>query len=59
MNDFVIVGGGPAELSVALVLGRARRNVMVIDDNRPRNAVTHASHRFLTRDGTEPTEFRR
>jgi len=59
MKDCVIVGGGPGGLSAALVLGRARRSVMVIDDNRPRNAVTHASHGFLTRDGIEPAEFRR
>lgn len=59
MKDCVIIGGGPAGLSAALVLGRARRNVMLIDDNRPRNAVTRASHGFLTRDGIQPAEFRR
>ncbi|WP_028611425.1 NAD(P)/FAD-dependent oxidoreductase [Paenibacillus harenae] len=59
MKDCVIVGGGPAGLSAALVLGRARRSVMLIDDNRPRNAVTHASHGFLTRDGIQPAQFRR
>ncbi|WP_088835307.1 NAD(P)/FAD-dependent oxidoreductase [Paenibacillus tyrfis] len=59
MKDCVIVGGGPGGLSAALVLGRARRSVMLIDDNRPRNAVTHASHGFLTRDGIEPAAFRR
>jgi thioredoxin reductase len=41
------------------VLGRARRNVALIDNNRPRNAVTHASHGFITRDGVTPAEFRR
>ncbi|GKS13173.1 hypothetical protein YDYSY3_41730 [Paenibacillus chitinolyticus] len=59
MKDCVIVGGGPGGLSAALVLGRARRSVTIIDNNQPRNAVTHASHGFLTRDGIEPAEFRR
>ncbi|MBB6669505.1 NAD(P)/FAD-dependent oxidoreductase [Cohnella nanjingensis] len=57
--DCAIVGGGPAGLNAALVLGRARRTVALFDDNRPRNAVTHASHGYLTRDGIEPAEFRR
>ncbi|PYI50526.1 NAD(P)/FAD-dependent oxidoreductase [Paenibacillus flagellatus] len=56
--DCVIVGGGPAGLNAALVLGRARRNVALIDDNNPRNAVTRESHGFITRDGIEPSEFR-
>jgi thioredoxin reductase len=59
MKDCVIIGGGPGGLSAALVLGRARRSVMLIDDNYPRNAISHASHGFLTRDGIEPAEFRR
>lgn len=57
--DCAIIGGGPAGLNAALVLGRARRSVALIDNNRPRNAVTHASHGFITRDGVTPDEFRR
>jgi thioredoxin reductase len=56
--DCAIIGGGPAGLSAALVLGRAKRNVVLFDDNQPRNAVTQESHGFLTRDGVEPDEFR-
>jgi thioredoxin reductase len=57
--DVGIIGGGPAGLNAALVLGRARKNVVVIDEGRPRNRVTHESHGFLTRDGIKPSEFRR
>ncbi|MFD0587275.1 NAD(P)/FAD-dependent oxidoreductase [Paenibacillus sp. GCM10027627] len=57
--DCAIIGGGPAGLNAALVLGRARRSVVLFDHNKPRNAVTHASHGFLTRDGVTPAEFRR
>lgn len=56
--DVVIIGGGPGGLNAALVLGRARKHVAVIDEGRPRNAVTHAGHGFLTRDGISPSEFR-
>ncbi|MCU6340131.1 FAD-dependent oxidoreductase, partial [Enterobacter quasiroggenkampii] len=57
--DCVIIGGGPAGLNAALVLGRARRSIVLFDHNRPRNAVTHASHGFITRDGVTIPEFRR
>jgi thioredoxin reductase len=45
-------------LNAALVLGRARRTVLLFDDNQPRNAVTQHSHGFITRDGVAPAEFR-
>lgn len=57
--DVGIIGGGPAGLNAALVLGRARKNVILIDNDQPRNGVTHASHGFITRDGVTPAEFRR
>ncbi|MFK4302907.1 thioredoxin reductase [Paenibacillus sp. RC254] len=57
--DCAIIGGGPAGLNAALVLGRARRSMALIDNNQPRNAVTHTSHGFITRDGVTPAEFRR
>lgn len=56
--DCAIIGGGPAGLNAALTLGRSRRNVLLFDDNQPRNAVTQESHGFLTRDGVKPDEFR-
>lgn len=57
--DCIIVGGGPAGLNAALVLGRARKKVLVIDAEEARNRVTRHSHGFLTRDGITPHEFRR
>src|SRR6185503_4857002 len=56
--DCAIIGGGPAGLNAALILGRARRNVILLDNNNPRNAVTQESHGFITRDGIKPKEFR-
>jgi thioredoxin reductase len=57
--DAVIVGGGPAGLSAALILGRCRRSVLLCDTGRPRNAVATALHGFLTRDGIPPRELLR
>ncbi|MCM3714793.1 NAD(P)/FAD-dependent oxidoreductase [Alkalihalobacillus oceani] len=56
--DVVIIGGGPGGLSAALVLGRARRTVALVDEGHPRNAITKRSHGFLTRDGAKPFELR-
>ena len=38
--DCVVIGGGPSGLSAALVLGRARKNIILFDEDKPRNAVT-------------------
>jgi thioredoxin reductase len=53
--DVVVIGGGAAGLSAALVLGRARRNVLVIDSGSPRNAAAAHMHGFLSRDGFPPS----
>jgi thioredoxin reductase len=55
--DVVIIGGGVAGLSAALVLGRARREVVVIDAGTPRNTPAAHAHGFLTRDGIPPKEL--
>jgi thioredoxin reductase len=55
--DVVVVGGGAAGLSAALVLGRARRRVAVVDGGAPRNAPAEHMHGFLSRDGMSPSDF--
>lgn len=57
--DVIVVGGGPAGLSAALVLGRSCRKVLVCDAGNPRNARSHAAHGFLTQDGIPPQEILR
>lgn len=57
MLDAIIVGGGPAGLSAALVLGRCRRNVVLFDSGRQRNSYSHGMHSYLSRDGIPPGEF--
>jgi thioredoxin reductase len=56
--DVVVVGGGPAGLSAALVLGRACKKVLLCDAGPRRNAKAEHIHGFVTRDGTPPAEFR-
>ncbi|QRM34681.1 NAD(P)/FAD-dependent oxidoreductase [Microvirga sp. VF16] len=55
--DAIVVGGGPAGLNAALVLGRCRRKVLLFDDGKPRNLVSHALHGFLSRDGIAPAQL--
>lgn len=55
--DVVVVGGGAAGLSAALVLGRARRRVAVVDAGSPRNAPAAHMQGFLSRDGMSPKDL--
>ena len=56
--DCVVVGAGPAGLNAALVLGRARRRVLVLDSAQPRNYATHEMHGVLGHDGLDPADLR-
>jgi thioredoxin reductase len=58
MVEIVIVGGGPAGLSAALVAGRSRRETLLCDTGQGRNLVSAASHSFFTQDGTPPASLR-
>lgn len=55
--DVVIVGGGAAGLSAALVLARARRKVLVVDSGAPRNRPAEHMHGYLSRDGHPPADL--
>lgn len=56
-NEVIIIGGGPAGMSAALVLGRSRVKTVVLNTEQARNTVTTHSHGFFTRDGLHPTEM--
>src|SRR4051794_19055753 len=56
--DCIVVGAGPAGLNAALVLGRARRRVLVLDSAQPRNYATHEMHGVLGHDGLDPADLR-
>jgi thioredoxin reductase len=55
--DIVVIGGGAAGLSAALVLARARRRVLVLDEGNPRNAPAAHLHGYLSRDGMPPADL--
>lgn len=55
--EVAILGGGSAGLSAALTLARARRSVVVIDSNDPRNAAAARAHGLLGREGVHPLDL--
>lgn len=55
--DVVVVGGGPAGLSAALTLSRARRSTLVVDAGDPRNLPAGHVHNYLGRENTSPAEL--
>ncbi|MEU4692672.1 bifunctional NAD(P)/FAD-dependent oxidoreductase/class I SAM-dependent methyltransferase [Actinoplanes sp. NPDC023714] len=55
--DVVVIGGGAAGLSGALVLARSRRSVLVVDSGEPRNAPAAHMHNVLGHDGRPPSEL--
>lgn len=57
--DCIVVGGGPAGLNAAVVLGRCRRRVLVFDTEQYRNRYSHGIHNYLTRDDILPGDFLR
>ncbi|HST81136.1 MAG TPA: NAD(P)/FAD-dependent oxidoreductase [Kineosporiaceae bacterium] len=59
MYEVIVIGGGPAGMSAALMLGRARRDTLLLDSDKPRNAATPAVHNLFLHDGIEPAEVRR
>lgn len=57
LQDCIIVGGGPAGLNAAVVLGRCRRKVLLFDSATYRNQYSHGVHNYLTRDDILPSEL--
>lgn len=57
LQDVIIIGGGPAGLNAAVVLGRCRRKVLVFDTAQQRNRWSHGMHNYLTRDDILPNDF--
>ena len=57
IQDCIIIGGGPAGLNAAVVLGRCRRKVMLFDTAEQRNRLSQGMHNYLTRDDILPPGF--
>jgi thioredoxin reductase len=57
LYDCIIIGGGPAGLNAAVVLGRSLRKVLLFDTEQYRNRKSHGMHNYLTRDHILPSDF--
>jgi thioredoxin reductase len=57
MLDVIIIGGSYAGLSAGMSLGRALRNVLIIDSGEPCNQAAQFAHNFITHDGENPREI--
>jgi thioredoxin reductase len=55
--DVIIVGGSYSGLAAGMALGRALRQVLIIDSDKPCNRQTPHSHNFITQDGKTPAEI--
>jgi len=55
--DVIIVGGSYSGLAAGMALGRALRDVLIIDSEEPCNKQTPYSHNFITHDGKTPGEI--
>lgn len=52
--DAIIIGGSYSGLAAGMALGRALKEVLIVDSGKPANAQTPYSHNFLTQDGNTP-----
>ena len=55
--EAVVIGGSFAGLSAAMQLARARRRILIIDAELPRNRFAPESHGFFGQDGRTPAEI--
>ena len=55
--DVIIIGGGPAGLNAAMILGRSRRKILLFDSGEPRNRWSTSMNGFLSSDGVNPADF--
>jgi thioredoxin reductase len=55
--DVLILGGGPAGLSAALILGRCHRKALLCDEGHQRNLSSQAIHDLFGREGRSPSDF--
>jgi len=55
--EVAIIGGGPAGLAAAQLLGRQRRRIVLLDDHQQRNGAARSVHMLLGREGITPADL--